>query len=444
MAVREPVSVVLAVLSLAMAGCDDDERGGPAAAVSSPPSDGPSAPQEAAPALATPAPLHGRARNAVVILIDTLRADALDHAATPNVDALAARGLVIERAWSTSTWTVPAVVSLFTGSFLRTHGWDLPTGDMKQRPALPPLPTLAEVLHEAGFQTHGLYANGYLAAELGFSRGFDEWRRSADRRMPQQVAEHVRAWQADTQRHFLYLHLLGIHSGLSPSAEAQERHHLDPAWFTERVGLLIGRAKRNEPGARDAYRDAYQAVVEDLDGILGEILAGLAPVQDETLIVLLSDHGEELGETGVFGHGWSVAEALTHIPVIAAGPGIPHAYRPTGSLAEVTDLVTDALGVEHAWPVQSPYEGPLASERHGKLAILADGRFKGAWSGAERTLVDLQADPAGLQATAEGGAEVDAALREWRAATPEGAPLTGSVELDPRTIEALKALGYIE
>jgi arylsulfatase len=389
-------------------------------------------------------PMPGQARHAVVILVDTLRADALEQAATPHVDSLAARGLAIERAWSTSTWTVPAVVSLFTGSFLRTHGWDLPTGDMKQRPALPGMPTIAEVLRAAGFRTQGLYANGYLAAELGFSRGFEEWRRSADQRMPGQVAEYVRAWQADSQRHFLYLHLLGIHSGLAPSPEAQERHHLEPAWFTERVGFLIERAKRDEPGARDAYREAYQAVVEDVDGLVGEILAALKPVQDETLVVLLSDHGEELGETGVFGHGWSVAEALTHVPIIAAGPGIPHARRPTGSLAEVPDLVTDALGVEHAWPVQSPYEGPLASERHGRLAILADGRFKGAWTGTERTLYDLQADPQGLQLTAEGGAQADAALRAWRAATPVGEKLSGSVELDPRTIEALQGLGYVE
>jgi membrane-anchored protein YejM (alkaline phosphatase superfamily) len=391
-----------------------------------------------------PVPLHGTARNAVIILVDTLRADSLESAATPRIHALATRGLVIERAWSTSTWTVPAVISLFTGSFLRTHGWDLPTGDMKHRPALPPMPTIAEVLREAGFQTQGLYANGYLASELGFSRGFDEWRRSADRRMPEQVAEHVRAWQADTRRHFLYLHLQGIHSGLSPSPEAQARYHLDPSWFTERFGLLIGRAKRDEPGARDAYRAAYLAVVEDVDGIVGEIIANLAPVREETLVVFLSDHGEELGETGVFEHGWSVAEALTHVPVIVAGPGIPHARRATGSLAEVTDLVTDALGVEHAWPVQSPYEGPLASERHGKLALLADGRFKGAWTGAERTVYDLQRDPSGLQTTAEGGPEVDAALRQWQAATPRGEPVTGNVELDPRTLEALKGLGYID
>ena len=205
---------------------------------------GPSAPPPLEPALLSPVELVPASppqalppsadvpQHVVVILIDTLRADAFARANTPNLDALAARGLVVDRAWSTTTWTVPAVISLFTGSFVRTHGWDLPTGDMTQRPPLPAMPTLAEVLKQAGFGTHGLYANGYLAHELGFSRGFDEWKRSVDSRMALEVQQRVSTWgdpgsgDLPPQRQFLYLHLLGIHSGLRPSPEAQARYGL--------------------------------------------------------------------------------------------------------------------------------------------------------------------------------------------------------------------------
>ena len=380
----------------------------------------------------------------MVIVLDTLRADALQETAVPTFEALGADGLRVERAWSTSTWTVPAVVSIFTGSFCRTHGWDLPTGDMARRPPLPAMPTLAEVLREAGFRTHGLYANGYLSAELGFRRGFEEWRRSVDARMPAEVERMVAGWPADGERHFLYLHLLGVHSGLKPSEAARARSGLDPAWFTERVGLLIDQAKRDEPGARDAYRRAYRAVVEDLDVALADLLRALEPVRSETLVVVTSDHGEELGETGVFGHGWSVAESLTHVPLLVAGPGLSAGTRPTASLAELGDLVTDALGVEHPWPVQSPYLGPLVAERHGKRAVLAEGRWKGAWSGVELLRYDLAEDPTGLQPGAGGAAEVEGALQAWQAATPAGAALRGSVELDRRTLEALRELGYVE
>jgi hypothetical protein len=412
-------------------------------------------PGRSLPSAHSPPPLAERAaagegpRHVVVILIDTLRADAVAAARTPNLDALAAEGMMVERAWSTTTWTVPAVISLFTGSFVRTHGWDLPTGDMSHRPPLPAIPTLAEVLKGAGFETQGLYANGYLAHELGFSRGFDEWKRSTDGRMAAEVAERVETWSlaptAAQDRHFLYLHLLGIHSGLSPSPEAQARYGLDPVWFTERVGLLIGRAKRDrEPGVREAYDKAYHAVVEDMDARVGEILAALEPVRDDTLLVVLSDHGEELGEHGAYGHGWSVAEALTHVPVIVTGPGVAPGRRPTATIAELGDLITDAVGVDHPWPVQSPWEGPLVAERHGKRAVLVDGRHKGAWHGEELVTYDLEADPRGVSPAPGSEELVERGLHSWAARTPTGAPLSDHVELDPRTLEAVKALGYVD
>lgn len=390
-------------------------------------------------------------QHVVVILIDTLRADALARAHTPNLDAIAAEGLVVERAWSTTTWTVPAVISLFTGSFVRTHGWDLPTGDMTQRPPLPALPTLAEVLQRAGFATHGLYANGYLANELGFDRGFDEWKRSVDSRMAEEVARMVAGWDppgvADhqPQRHFLYLHLLGVHSGLKPSEEAMARNELEPRWFEERVGLLIGRAKRDrETGVRVAYDRAYLAVVEDMDAHVGAILEALGPSRDSCLLVVLSDHGEELGENDAYGHGWSVAEALTHVPVILAGPGVEPGRRATASIAELSDLITDAVGVDHPWPVQTPWEGPLVAERHGKQAVLVDGRYKGSWHGENLTTYDLQVDASGVEPTPGSEVRVLRALRAWQSVTPVGEPLTEHIELDARTLEAVRALGYID
>jgi len=407
-------------------------------------------PESSPPVVRSVAALPDGPQHVVVILIDTLRADVVAEADTPNIDALAARGLSVERAWSTTTWTVPAVISLFTGSFVRTHGWDLPTGDMTLRPPLPDLPTLAEVLQQGGFVTTGLYANGYLAHELGFSRGFDEWKRSTDNRMAVEVERRVQAWRVadddhSVQRQFLYLHLLGNHSGLKPSDAARTRHGLDPKWFTERVGLLIGRAKRDkEAGVRPAYNTAYRAVVEDMDTHVGAIIDALGPALDDTLVVVLSDHGEELGEHDAFGHGWSVAESLTHVPMIVAGPGVEKGQRATATIAEISDLITDAAGIDHPWPVQTPWQGPLVAERHGKQAVLVDGRFKGVWHGDELTTYDLQVDGSAVTPTPGSEVQVERGIRSWQSSTPAGAPLTDHVELDPRTLEAVRALGYVD
>ena len=111
------------------------------------------------------------ARHAVLVVIDTLRADEMARASTPHLDSLAASGTVVGRAWSSSTWTVPSVVSLWTGMPPRQHGWDLPSARIGQYPPLPAAPTIAQVLSKAGFSTTGLYANPYLAQELGFESG---------------------------------------------------------------------------------------------------------------------------------------------------------------------------------------------------------------------------------------------------------------------------------
>ena len=104
-------------------------------------------------------PADAPAKDVVLIVIDTLRADALGPANTPTLDALAARGEAAAVAWSGGTWTVPSVISLFTGAPVRQHGWDGPTGQQGRYPKLPALPTLAETFRAAGFTTIGLYAN---------------------------------------------------------------------------------------------------------------------------------------------------------------------------------------------------------------------------------------------------------------------------------------------
>ena len=139
----------------------------------------------AAPAVVAAVP-PGPPRDVVFIVIDTLRADVQRAADTPILDALAAEGDQVDRAWSSGTWTVPSVISLFTGQSVRQHGWnysfprDMPEGRDTRFPPIPAeLPTLAEVLSAAGFKTQGIYGNGSLRWKLGFDRGFESWERCA-------------------------------------------------------------------------------------------------------------------------------------------------------------------------------------------------------------------------------------------------------------------------
>ena len=395
-------------------------------------------PDEAAPPPVSAATVPQK-RNAIVVVLDTLRADAARAAKTPTLDAIAARGDQVEHAWSAGTWTVPSVISLLTGMPVRQHGWDQPSGRIGQYPTFPSVPTLAETLHAEDFRTVGFFANTYLSEELGFQRGFDAWRRTPDAAMAKRVRQEVATW-TDDGRYFLYIHLLGPHSPLDPSAEARARWNVEDTWFEGRGGLSIGRAKRNrEEGVREAYKRAYHAAIEDTDAVLAEILAAIGPHRDDAVLVVTSDHGELLGEHGTFGHGHWLWQPLTQVPLIVEGGGSLPDHL---GIAAVPDIVTTSVGVSHRWPVQRTDALPLVAQREGKLAISPDGRWKGIWD-EEAHAFDLQADPA-----EESPREVSQALSKAKSAFedrfPAGSASGEAIDLHPDTIESLRVLGYID
>lgn len=385
-----------------------------------------------------------RPEHALVIVVDTLRADALERAHTPAMDSISARGDAASVSWSASTWTVPSITSLFTGMPVRQHGWDLPTGKIGRYPKLPDAPTLAEVLQSAGFTTTGLYANSYLNEDLGFARGFDRWTRTPDQGMVYGWEGLLAQTWSQPGRHFAYLHLLGPHSPLRPSDAARERWEIDASWFTqERYGMEIGVAKRaRDEATHEAYRRGYHAVIEDTDEKIADILRLLGDQRERTLIVLTSDHGELLGEHGQFGHGHEVWDELTTVPLRVENAGdIPHHL---GGDA-IPLLVTRALGVDHAWPTLTALDGaapPLVSQREGKLAMRAADSRKGAWTEG-LAVYDLGADPDEARALPDDGG-FGALRQRWEAAVPAGAPATEQVDLQQQAVEDLKALGYLQ
>ena len=392
------------------------------------------------------------AKNALLIVVDTTRDDAVRAAATPRLDAIAAAGVRVERAWAGGTWTVPSVVSLLTGRFVRHHGWDAPAARMGSYPPLPDVPRLPEVLREFGFSTVGLYANPYLSEPLGFDRGFDQWKRAGDKQMARQLGKKVAELWTEDGRHFAYVHLLGPHSPLRPSDAARERWKVDARWFEGAHGFTVGAAKRNQKvGTRDAYRAAYHAVIEDTDAVVGAVVEALGEYRKDTLIIVTSDHGELLGEHGQAGHGWWLYEPLTHVPLIVDHPhasGDLEKLPPQLSNVAVPDLITRALGLQVSWPVTLADAPLLASQRDGREAIAFDGHTKVVWD--ERladfspVAFDLDADPAEASPS-QTPADLDERLRAFDARHPRPAVVdTAGQPLSPETQDQLKLLGYAE
>jgi len=387
------------------------------------------------------------ARHALLVVIDTLRADLAAEAATPHLDALDAAGASVPRAWSAGTWTVPSVVSLFTGMSVRQHGYDERTGQLGRYPLLPEVPMLAQELESRGFACEGFFANPYLSEELGFDRGFTSWRRSVDKVMPEQLAQSVSESWGDGQRHFAYIHLIGPHSPLRPGPEARARHDLEDHWFEDRKDLNIGRVKRSDPpGVGDVYTRAYKAVVEDTDARLGQLIEALGPHRKDTVILVTSDHGELLGEHDIAGHGYWVWEPLTHVPLVVDHPGVPgpeESLPATLGIASVPALLFHALGLEGSWSTAADAALPLVAQREGKLALSSDGHTKGVWHTDQLQVFDLRNDPDETRPLASDQGLVEARTR-WEASVPEGTLAAASGELDPATRAELEVLGYTE
>jgi arylsulfatase A-like enzyme len=363
--------------------------------------------------------------NILVLLLDTLRADRIgcygwERALTPNIDALAAQGVRFEDVMSAGPWTLPSHASLFTSSYISEHGiWS-------QEQRLPETSiTLAEVLRERGYLTAAFTEGGYVRAEFGFAQGFDTFQ--ARRREVEETFALAREWmRAAGAPFFAFVQTYRIHSPLDPRAEFRERL-VRPYTGSLPAAVLVGEyfARWSNQGiASEDLRylsDLYDAEVATADQAVGELLAFLdrQGLSANTLVVLTSDHGEELGEHGGFDHGWSLYQDQLRVPLILRLPGrfdggrverrTVHGVDLAPTLAQVAAArlpeIWSGLSLEHEGGDDSrPLVTPFLTRKQGAPAIaIRAGNLKYVdYPPGERTLdaadggpklYDLAADP---------------------------------------------------
>ena len=405
-----------------------------------------------APSVTPAVPPPGKKTHALVIVVDTLRADAVETARTPNLDKLAQEGDRVAQAWSPSTWTAPSVMSMFTGMSLRQHGWNFPfPNKMRKRGETYPrmredTPALAEVLFEAGFHTEGWYANPFLGHDMGYDRGFGRWARTSDGSAARKLKRSVKGWE-DGERHFVYLHLFGPHMPLAPRGESAERWQVDKSLSNKRGSYSFRRFKPGQAAREENYRRAYHAVVEQVDRNVGRIIRSLGDHKDDTAVFLTSDHGELLGEHDVWGHGEYVWEQLTHVPFYAVGAGeLPD----TLMTASLPALVTGALGVDHTWPTAADAPLPLVSQRGKKFTMSPDGRHKAVWDAKGLAdhggvgVYDLTLDPTEASPLADPPFDPLAVRAAWEASTGDHQVAAEEGEMGDELLDMLDELGYVD
>ena len=272
--------------------------------------------------------------NVLILTLDTTRADRLGAygfagADTPNIDRVAGEGVLFEQAESAAPLTLPAHSSLFTGRFPFQHG-------VRDNGAVldPAELTLAQVFQARGFRTAAFAASYVLDARWGLARGFDvydgnfEPRRGDDlhlddvRRPADEVVDHALAWleTVSGSQFFGWLHFYDAHTPYDPPE---------------------GRANR---------ATGYQGAIAFMDSQIGRVLAFLDArhLRERTLVVLVGDHGESLGEHGERTHGLFVYEAVTRVPLIISAPSPRMVGRRVTDVVRSVDVmptVLDLLGI---------------------------------------------------------------------------------------------------
>lgn len=449
----------------------------------------------AAPAVTAPAD----APSVLLIAVDTLRADHLGvygyaKARTPHIDRLAAEGILAANAFAQSSWTRPSFATIFTSLYPSSHG------AIHKAHALPDrVETLAEVLAGAGWYTVGFPNNVNVTRAFNFHQGFNEYTYLAP-------ALFFRASEAATR--------LTLYNGLRLVRQRFLARRLRPEHFYQPAVVVTDTALRwlDQPAARrpfflylhymdphdpyfvhpfngegyarvanpnpppesaDAYRALYDGEIAYVDEQVGRLLDGLRArgLYDRTLIVLVSDHGEEFHDHGGWWHGTTLYDEQIRVPLIVkpAGGGVRgHVIEELVTTLDIMPTILAAVGVAgpaimqgHALPLDGrpgpDRESVFAEEdlegnvlqalrtRSTKLITANPGNPRGL---APEELYDMATDP---KETRNLAASERTLLEEMRAALGRSyltarshAGAVSTTDVDSATKDRLRALGYLD
>jgi len=438
--------------------------------------------------------------NCLVLMVDSLRADHLGcygcpRETSPVIDRLAREGAQFEQAFSTTSWTLPAHAALFTSLFDSVHRVFIDGRRLNGRRV-----TLAEALADAGYRTAGFYTGPYLSVRYGLDQGFETYEscsaaftegalderqsaRRAHRESHREISsprlvERSLAWlerQGD-EPFFLFLHFFDVHYDYIPPPPFDTR--FDPDYQGPISPDNYSHNPAVHPGmpARDLEHlvALYDGEIAHVDAQIGRIINRLAAMDllEDTLIVLLSDHGEEFFEHGGKGHRQTLFRESVHIPLIIRHPRVvPRGIAPRGRvrIVDVMPTILDLLDIpcpdeamgSSLLPRMTGSDGrslPVFCELTGpqlRKTALRRGRFMAHkdHKGQETTVYDLRRDRLEQHplrpSVSKGGTETVGALRQWIRRTnrlwqdlPRDTeiPFTPDAELDRQ----LRALGYLE
>jgi arylsulfatase A-like enzyme/Flp pilus assembly protein TadD len=398
--------------------------------------------------------------NLLVVTLDTTRADRIGAygyggGSTPNIDRIAAEGVIFENTQAVAPLTLPTHCTILTGLWPPAHGvrdnGGFVLSDRNQ--------TLATILRSRGYATGAFVGAFVLDSKWGLDQGFDKYYDKFDigktkvrsmgdiARPANEVIDQALPWlqEHETSKFFAWIHLYDPHAPYDPP----------------------------EPYRTEYARRPYVGEIAFADGQLARVIEWLSStgLLDRTVVVIIGDHGESLGEHGEATHAFFIYEASLRVPFIMRTPYASMTGRRVRTLARQVDVfptVLDLLGVETPEHVQGEslvelMVGAQADDERresyaesyypryhfgwSELRALHSGRYK--YIDAPRPeLYDLQHDPHELTNLAEDRPSIVGAMAKRLGALEQAVTTTETRdaahrEVDAETRAQLAALGYI-
>jgi arylsulfatase A-like enzyme len=419
----------------------------------------------------------------LLITLDTTRPDHLscygyERRTTPNLDRFSMEAVIYTRAWSTSSWTLPAHASLFTGLFPAAHGahfdveGDASIRQIKAGALDERFETMAELLTARGHRTAAIVGGPWLDRSFGLLQGFeyveDDVEGLAGRRAGV-VTDLALEWleRVDEDRpFFLFVNYFDPHLPYDPASGFDDyplaRASFDPSrrWRDAEAG--------SDPFSereRATLIDRYDGEIRAVDHELGRLLRALRARKDgdRTLVIVTADHGESFGEGGRYLHNTWLSEEQLRVPLLIRYPDWRGAGSRDDSTIQLVDLLTVvarevgldlSAGVQglppgsREWAFAELYRNSYHLNRFGERydrdlesvirwplkLVVSDRATSRAFRIAGPEQEEMSEPSSDLEALAR-------ALEEHRSATGHAEVQPASV--DPETVESLRALGYV-
>ena len=303
-------------------------------------------------------------KNVIVWLVDTMRWDALKAYAptavtkTPNFDAFIEKGTMFDHFTVQGAHSIPSHASFLTGLYPTAHGHHSDTTKLK-----PSIQFLGEILQKNKVRTALISSNGYVSTKWGFEQGWDYYKnfiRDSEPAAAWNLFKEVETWLRENYKKRFFLNIVSIDMHVAYRWRDDYCKPYDPEPYTGPVkeaisGNFLNKIREGKVvmTERDKKRmkATYDCNATYNDEYFGKLLALLdrLGIRDETLVVVMSDHGDEFFEHGGVGHGHSLHSELVRVPFFLSLPGtVPEGKRVhvNTEIVDVGPTILDFMGID--------------------------------------------------------------------------------------------------